>query len=113
MDKWTYDRRIVGERIRRRRMELNITQAQLAEQIGKSTKYCADVERGSCGMAVEALLDFCYALRLSPSVVLLGDAAPFTQENNVEQQIIQCISECTEEQQRGILEIIRLFTSRI
>ncbi len=112
MDKWTYNHQVVGERIRRRRMELAMTQAQLAEQIGKSTKYCADVERGSCGMAIETLLTLSRALRLSPSVILLGESVPFTEDGDTAQLIRQSISECTEDQQRGILEIIRLFTVR-
>ncbi len=112
MDKWIYDHQSVGERIRRRRMELGLTQAQLAEHIGKSTKYCADIERGSCGMAVETLLQFCRVLRLSPSVILLGEALPFSEEGKALQQISLGASECSDEQQRGILEIIRLFTSR-
>lgn len=57
----------VGERIRRRRTELGLTQAQLAEQLDRSTKFCADIERGTCGMSINTLMQFSCALQLSPS----------------------------------------------
>ena len=112
MEKQIYDHHVVGERIRRRRMELGMTQAELAEGIGISTKYCADIERGYCGMSIETLLEFSRVLRMSPSVILLGEALPFSGEGDLTQQIMQGLGECTEEQQRGILEIIRLFAKR-
>lgn len=49
MENWKYDSTAVGERIRRRRTELGLTQAQLAEKINRAVKYCADIERGTCG----------------------------------------------------------------
>ena len=54
MNKLIFDHGAVGERIRRRRKELNLTQAELAEQVGCATKSCADIERGSCGMSTAA-----------------------------------------------------------
>lgn len=43
MNKLIFDHGAVGERIRRRRKELNLTQAELAEQVGCATKSCADI----------------------------------------------------------------------
>ena len=55
MENWKYDSTAVGERIRRRRTELGLTQAQLAEKINRAVKYCADIERGTCGMSIDTL----------------------------------------------------------
>lgn len=35
MENWNYDRVAVGERIRRRRKELGLTQAELAERVNR------------------------------------------------------------------------------
>ena len=47
-----YDRKAAGRRIRERRKSLGLSPAGLAEQMGKSEKYCLDIERGTCGMSV-------------------------------------------------------------
>lgn len=112
MENWKYDSTAVGERIRRRRTELGLTQAQLAEKINRAIKYCADIERGTCGMSIDTLMLLCSALRLSPSTLLLGEAIPFPQESDSSQQILAALSECTEEQRENILQTIRLFTRR-
>lgn len=107
-----YDHKQVGDRIRRRRNELGLTQDELAERIGRVPKYCADIERGYCGMSIETLLLFCEALKLSPSTLLLGSAVPTGEENDLTTQIMAGLSECTEEQRQSILHTIRLFTQR-
>ncbi len=63
-------------------------------------------------MSIETLLQFSCVLRLSPSVILLGKAIPYPDEGDTIRKIMLETAECTEEQQRSILEIIRLFTSR-
>ena len=112
MDSWKYEPATVGERIRRRRKELNMTQAELAERINRSIKYCADIERGYCGMSIDTLLSFCQALRISPSTLLLGETAPFAEGDDSSAEILAALSECTQEQRQNILQTIRLFTQR-
>ncbi len=116
MDKIIYDHTAIGARIRARRKELNMTQEQLADRIGRIPKYCADIERGSCGMSIETMLGFCEALKMSPSMLLLGESLPelfaSEEEAQITQQIIAVLSECTVDQKKGILQIARLFTSR-
>lgn len=110
MDKQKYDYRTVGERIRQRRMELNLTQMELAERINRVTKYCADIERGYCGMSIETLISFCRALEVSPTTLLFGEAVASFDTTDTTAQIISALPECTEEQKLTILQIIRLFT---
>lgn len=110
MDNQEYDHKVVGERIRQRRMELNMTQADLAEKINRATKYCADIERGYCGMSINTLLAFCQSLEISPSTLLLGEPVASYDTTDVTSQINAALSECTEEQKENILQTIRLFT---
>ena len=112
MKDWKYEPEAVGERIRRRRKELNLTQAELAERINRSIKYCADIERGYCGMSIDTLLLFCQALRVSPSSLLLGETIPFVEGADSSAEILTALSECTQEQRLNILRTIRLFTKR-
>ncbi len=116
MHEIVYDRAAVGERIRTRRKELNLTQEQLADQIGRIPKYCADIERGSCGMSIETMLGFCNVLKMSPSMLLLGEALPemfvIGEDAQLDRQIMTVLAECTAEQKMGILQIARLFTQR-
>ena len=110
MDKWVYDHKIVGARIRQRRKELNLTQSELAEKVDRVPKYCADIERGSCGMSIDTLIAFCQALRMSPSTLLLGQAVPSFDDSDVTSQIVMGLAECTSEQRESVLQTIRLFT---
>lgn len=112
MNRPVYDYKIVGERIRRKRKQLGLTQEQLAESIERSQKYCADIERGSCGMSVDMMLRLCFALRMSPSTLLLGEALPSLDDADIISQITTGLTECTEEQKENILQTIRLFTRR-
>ncbi len=107
-----YDHKAVGMRIRRRRDELHMTQALMAEQCDMSTKYYADIERGSCGMSIDTLLILCQGLQLSPSTLLLGEAVPELDAAGIIPQIVGGLKECTEEQRQCILQTVRLFTRR-
>ena len=106
-----YDYQLVGNRIRTRRKELGLSREALAERMNRAAKYCADIERGTCGMSIETMLLFCKVLHLSPNTLLFGDAHPI-QEGTTEQQILACLAECTEEQKQSILQTVRLFTQR-
>lgn len=106
-----YDYQLVGRRIRRRRKDLGLTRDTLAERMGRAPKYCADIERGTCGMSIETLLLFCRALNLSPNTLLLGDSIPDS-ASPIDEQILNGLAECTPEQKQLLLDTIRLFTRR-
>ncbi len=112
MEKLMYDRKAVGERIRRRRKELELTQEQLADRIGRVPKYCADIERGSCGMSIDTMLLLCSELKMSPSTMLLGNSVTEMDESGSVAKINAGLAECTEEQRQGILTIVRLLTQK-
>ena len=91
-----YDYQLVGRRIRRRRKDLGLSRETLAERMGRAPKYCADIERGTCGMSIETLLLFCRALNMSPNTLLLGDCIP--DDSPIDRQILSGLAECTAEQ---------------
>ena len=56
-------RRIIGEAIRFRRRQAELTQEKLAELVDLNPKYIGEVERGEKIISIEALLRIAEALR--------------------------------------------------
>ena len=69
-----YDRAGAAKRIRQRRKELGMTSAEVAGKIGRAVHYYGDIERGTCGMSIETLLDLSHYLDLSVDYILFGQA---------------------------------------
>ncbi|MBQ7832717.1 MAG: helix-turn-helix transcriptional regulator [Lachnospiraceae bacterium] len=70
--KHKYNQLNAGERLREKRLLLGFTQEQVAEKLGLSRKYYADIERGSCGMSVETLIALGAAMDLSLDYIIFG-----------------------------------------
>ena len=71
-----YDRLATGERLRKKRLLMGMTQEELAEKIDRASKYYADIERGSCGMSTETLLSLASVLDMSLDYMILGKSEP-------------------------------------
>lgn len=61
---------LVGNNIRKYRIEHKLTQEQLAEKIGISTSFCANLERGKKSMSIATLRDIAMALEISVDYLL-------------------------------------------
>lgn len=62
----------IGERCRHAREAAGYTQERLAEQIGVSTQFLSDAERGITGMSVTTIIKLCNVLSVSADFLLLG-----------------------------------------
>lgn len=62
----------IGERCRMARETAGYTQEQLADQIGVSTQFLSDAERGVTGMSVNTIIKLCSTLNISTDFLLLG-----------------------------------------
>ena len=105
-----YDKKLVGRRIRQRREALGISREQVAEQIGRVPRFCADIERGKVGMSIETLLSICKLLKLTPNDVLI------IEDTNVlsnEAEIIAALNQSTEKQRQDALSLLKLFLNAI
>jgi transcriptional regulator with XRE-family HTH domain len=58
------------EFIRKKRKERGLTQAELAELVGRYQSFIADLERGERRLDVIEFLDFSDALRFDPAVAI-------------------------------------------
>lgn len=66
------DYTIIGERLKKARLEKNLTQEQLAEQIDVSIAFLSRVERGSSHINLKRLTQICSILGISEGLILNG-----------------------------------------
>lgn len=64
----------VGERIRKRRLELTWTQDQLAQKAGISKSFLSDLENGKRSVSADNLLDIARVLGVSLDYLMTGAA---------------------------------------
>lgn len=62
--------RIIGKNLQRYRKENNLTQEELAERVGISTSFCANLERGKKAMSIVVLRQLADSLDISVDYLL-------------------------------------------
>ena len=109
--KKSYDRLAVGDRIREKRIILGLTQEELSELIDRVPKYCADIERGNCGMSIETMLSFCEVLNMTPDYLFFGDGIEEEKrQQTVETEaILTMLDSCTARKRYYALELLKLY----
>lgn len=85
------DYKRLGKRIREERLRLNLTQAQLAEDIDISDTYMGAIERGERSLTLDTLVRFVNRLGVTVDY-MLSDSVSNNDANIMEQfkQIIDC-----------------------
>ena len=73
---------IIGNNLRKYRLLAKLTQDELAEKAGISTPFLANLERGSKGMSIHSLREFCKNLGVSADQ-LLFDPEPSNSVKNI------------------------------
>ena len=106
-----YDRLAVGDRIRKKRQLLGLTQDELSERIDRAPKYCADIERGSCGMSIETLLAFSKALNMPLDYIMFGkgDEALLERQKDETKAIVEQLNHCPEKNRKYALDLLKIF----
>ena len=66
------DLKLLGLNIKNSRKNIKLTQAQLAEMTNLSTVHISHIEGGSVKMSVDALINICNALNITPNDILWG-----------------------------------------
>ena len=65
--------KIVGQNIRKRRSELNMTQTELADKLGITAGAISDIELGKRSPGIKTIAEFSEALRIPPSYLLSAE----------------------------------------
>ena len=63
-------RRILGANVRRLRLEMGLTQVELAERLNVGQNYISDVETGKKSPLLKTLAEFAEILQVQPSELL-------------------------------------------
>jgi Predicted transcriptional regulators len=109
--KLTYDRLAVGDRLRKKRTLLDMTQDEMAEKINRAPKYYADIERGNCGMSIETLLALSDTLNMSLDYILFGDIEKERETIHTEETaaVMNLLDHCDEKDRNYAMRMLKLF----
>lgn len=83
----TYDREVVGKRLKLRRKQLGWTRGYVAANIGIVEKYYADIERGTCGMSIETMLALAKLYHFSLDEFIYGPETKTVDERSLVEQL--------------------------
>lgn len=97
------DKKLVGNRIKRRRKAAGLTQEALTEQIGLSKNHLSNIERGRYLPTIETMLMVCDALGQTPDYYLIGKISPETD------RISQMVKRLSEDSQRILYRLIETY----
>lgn len=106
-----YDKIAVGERIRRKRIQLGLSQDELAVRINRATKYCSDIERGMCGMSIETMLAIAKALDMNLDYMMFGEISETEREWQQKDALtlIHIIEKAPASQRNYAIRLLKLF----
>lgn len=69
---------VVKTNVKARRLELGLTQVEVAEKIGCKQPVIAQIERGTSGISMEMLAKLSDVLRTTPAILVTPDAFSFS-----------------------------------
>jgi transcriptional regulator with XRE-family HTH domain len=100
-----FERSIIGNRIKRSREEVGLTQERFAEKIGVSSAYISKIERGKTPISLDRLSEICKILETEPEYIISGankESADFLQN-----EIIDLLHGCSPEKIKLITQVIK------
>lgn len=97
-------KKAMGERLRKQRKLLHLTQEQLAEKLDISIKHYSEAERGIIGLSVDNLIKVSKVLGVSLDYLLKGIQIDYP----VPVRMIEIYSSCPDSKKEYLLEILEL-----
>ncbi len=99
---------LMGNRIKQRRKELNITQNQFAETLQISNNHLSTIENGKSHASIELFCQICVELNVTPDYLLSGQLHP----NDVPRNIQDMLRLCNDEDLAFIQYMVEFLISR-
>lgn len=99
------DYTIIGERLKKTRLEKNMTQEKLAEQIDVSVAFLSRIERGLSHINLKRLNQICEILGVSEGYILNGAAS--TSNQYLISEFNEIFMKCSPEKQKLIYKIAK------
>lgn len=107
----------MGLRIRAQREGMHMTRVQLADKLGVSSKFIADIEYGDKGVSIQKLYGLSQLLSLSTDYILSGDPSVQSSGNpeaeRIKENIIGSLSGCSVKQLKCMEQIARYYVAGI
>jgi len=100
----------LGIRIKRKRLEMNLTQESLAELSKISTPYMGQIERGEKGISLENFVNIANALECSTDELLRDNM-----EDNINariSEIQEIIKDISPSENKKLIEIMKIFCNK-
>lgn len=97
---------VIGRRIKQCRLNRNMTQEELADEINISIAFLSRVERGNSHLNLRRLTQIAEVLKVSPGYLLTGSNT--TSKDYLKEDFKAILDRCSPEQQKLIYEISEL-----
>lgn len=99
------DYALVGERLRKARLEKKLTQEKLAEELDVSVAFLSRLERGSSHINLKRLHQLCDLLDISEGYILSG--ASEDSKEYLKQDFKVLLDKCSPEKQKLIYNVVK------
>lgn len=94
----------IGQRIRKYRKALSLSQEQLAEKVGISVTHMSHIETGNTKLSLPVLAELSRALEVQVDDLLYDH---YFERQKTENEILQMLDACNEKQLRVLTDILR------
>lgn len=96
---------IIGQRLKKARLEQELTQENLAEQLDVSVAFLSRIERGITHINLNRLSQMCSILGISEGYILNGTSS--SSENYLISEFNELLNNCPPEKQKLIYKIAK------
>lgn len=102
------DYNIIGERLKKARIDKNMTQEKLAEQIDVSVSFLSRVERGTSHINLKRLTQICEILGVSEGSILNGVSS--NSDNYLASEFNNILNSVSSDKQKLIYKIAKVIS---
>ena len=96
----------IGNKLLAIRKRAGMTQAEVAETSGLSSRTYADIERGSVNMRVETILRICSALHITPDEILTRNDTEVTAQ---QEEVFARLNACSSKDKETALQLLLVY----
>ena len=100
------DMRKIGNKLLAVRKKTGLTQVEVAEASGLSSRTYADIERGTVNMRVETILRICEALHITPDEILTESKTELTIQ---QEEILHRLNACSPKDKETALRLLSVY----
>lgn len=96
----------IGNRIKNKRLDMKLKQAEFADMIGVTKNHLGEVERGQCGPSIDLLIAISWNTNTSVDYFLM-DSPHISQRYLVDMEIHQLLAQCSPDTLKHIFEVVK------